>query len=205
MKKKSCSTSLRDQTHKVQKKFQYVFGQYGVLIANNPAKVIFISIVVVGLCSLGFLRYKSESAPEELWSAKSSEFRKQKTYFDQEYGPFYRINCAIVTMKGAEGQNVATAPFLLEFLELHNQVANLTVYVDGYGDVTYRNVCSTVYADSPCILQTAMDYWLQQDNEKNSTWNATEIAGMTDAQIGARLSEPARKSPLGNGILSKVV
>lgn len=51
--------------------------------------------------------------PVELWSAKNSQHRLEKNYFDENFGPFYRPVQVIVTAKNTEKVNKST--FLIMF------------------------------------------------------------------------------------------
>lgn len=48
--------------------------QYGALIERHPIKTILFSFFLIGLCSIGYLRFETESAPEKLWSKSDSTF-----------------------------------------------------------------------------------------------------------------------------------
>jgi hypothetical protein len=54
---------------------------------------------------LGFINFKVEQDPIKLWSAESSTARQNKKYFDENFGPFYRITQLIIVPK--EDKNMA--------------------------------------------------------------------------------------------------
>lgn len=54
------------------------------------------TLIVIGLCSLGILFAKVTTDPIELWSSPSSRSRQEKDFFDQKFGSFYRVSQIII-------------------------------------------------------------------------------------------------------------
>jgi Niemann-Pick C1 protein len=48
----------------------------------------------------GITQLKITTDPVELWASPTSRSRIEKNYFDQTFGPFYRIEHIIITAKG---------------------------------------------------------------------------------------------------------
>jgi len=52
-----------------------LFYKYGCLVATHPIKFILLSLMVVGLSSIGFLRFNKESSIIKLWISEKSDQR----------------------------------------------------------------------------------------------------------------------------------
>jgi len=203
-KARSKEMGFKSKLRDTQKHVDHAFARYGQVIGVYSIHIATASVIVVGLCALGFLSYEYVGSPEKLWSSPNSEYGKEKAYFDDEYGPFYRTNQVLCVSKQHNGDTLITHDALVEFYDLHMQVKNMTVEVDG-NILSYEDVCATVYDGSACILNTVMDFWLTRGEEDTGVWNYTELAGMSQSELKSRLSEISRKTPLGNTIITSVV
>ena len=81
----------------MEKFLRRLFQSWGTWCAFHPWTVIIISIIVVGVLSCGLVFFKVITDPVDLWSAKGSEARTQRDYFDKHFGPFYRTEQVIIT------------------------------------------------------------------------------------------------------------
>lgn len=63
---------------------------------------------IVTICCLGYgIAYvEIVTDPVELWASGTSQCRKERQYFNENFGPFYRIQQVIVSAKGLN--NVST-------------------------------------------------------------------------------------------------
>ncbi|KKY20464.1 putative patched sphingolipid transporter [Phaeomoniella chlamydospora] len=73
-----------------------VFSKIGSFSARYPALTIGTNIVVVALLSLGWMRFEVERDPVRLWVSPTSAAAEQKTFFDENFGPFYRAEMAFL-------------------------------------------------------------------------------------------------------------
>lgn len=94
------------------------FFKMGKFCTKYPKLVLFLGLVFCALMCLGYFNFKIEKDPIKLWSADSSVARKNKKYFDENFGPFYRITQLIVEPK------THVKPFL--FGEPEDGVYNIT-------------------------------------------------------------------------------
>ena len=79
---------------------------HGEFVASRPYLVIIISILVVILASIWIYRLQIDSNPETLWVPPNSRAAQDKKYFDDHFGPFYRINMMIITQRPGANQTV---------------------------------------------------------------------------------------------------
>jgi len=82
---------------KAEELLQSFFQKWGTLCARNPWKIIGISLLVVLVCALGLLKFTVVTNPVDLWSSPANQARKEKSYFDNKFTPFYRTEQIIIT------------------------------------------------------------------------------------------------------------
>lgn len=67
-----------------------IFNRLGYAAAKFPGITIGTSIVIVALLSLGWMRFDIEKDPARLWVSPTSAAAEEKSFFDSNFGPFYR-------------------------------------------------------------------------------------------------------------------
>ncbi|EWC46894.1 hypothetical protein DRE_03906 [Drechslerella stenobrocha 248] len=72
------------------------FQKLGRACAIYPGLTIGTSVLVIALMSLGWLSFEVETNPVKLWVSPTSETALQKTFFDNNFGPFWRIEQAFL-------------------------------------------------------------------------------------------------------------
>ncbi len=72
------------------------FNALGRTCATYPLITIGASILVVVVFSMGWINFEIETDPVRLWVAPSSAAAKEKEFFDDNFGPFYRAEQAFV-------------------------------------------------------------------------------------------------------------
>ena len=80
-----------------------LFAWWGQFVANYWYLVIPVALMVVAVCCVGLKFFKVTTDPVELWSAPNSRARKEKDYFDNHFGPFYRTSQIIITAPNSPG------------------------------------------------------------------------------------------------------
>lgn len=71
-------------------------------MAEEKNKVLCMCLVVIVCLSCGCIFLKVTTDPVELWSPANSLGRKQKNFFDNNFGPFYRTNQVFIKAIGIE-------------------------------------------------------------------------------------------------------
>ncbi|TNN18496.1 Niemann-Pick type protein 1B [Schistosoma japonicum] len=122
-----------------------MFRSLGGIIVQHPLIVLVISLVVILILSGGFVFLQVTTDPVELWSGKESRSRLEKNYFDQQFGPFYRIEQIIIQPKNssnfthkalgdASGDALFGAglnkDFLLKVIDLQSRIQAVSVYFE---------------------------------------------------------------------------
>uniref|UniRef100_A0A8C4Q4A4 Niemann-Pick disease, type C1 n=1 Tax=Eptatretus burgeri TaxID=7764 RepID=A0A8C4Q4A4_EPTBU len=80
----------------VESYLQTTFSCWGEWCVRHPVPVLFISAIVIVICSTGLCWVVVTTDPVELWSAPNSRSRLEKDYFDTHFGPFFRVEQLII-------------------------------------------------------------------------------------------------------------
>ena len=72
------------------------FSKLGRACARFPVTTISISVIIVGLLSIGWMNFAVETNPVRLWVSPSSAAAEEKKFFDSSFGPFYRAEQAFL-------------------------------------------------------------------------------------------------------------
>ncbi|XP_064480118.1 NPC intracellular cholesterol transporter 1-like isoform X2 [Ornithodoros turicata] len=106
------------------------FHSWGQFVAHHPLLVISAALIVSAVLSSGLLKFTVTSNPVDLWVSHSSLARKHMNYFNNHFGPFYRVEQIILRPKNqdffvfeSDGVNKTFGPafeknFMMEALKL---------------------------------------------------------------------------------------
>jgi Niemann-Pick C1 protein len=133
-----------------------MFSRLGYICARFPAITIVTSVLVVGLMSLGWLRFQIETDPVNLWVSPDSAAAQEKTFFDEKFGPFFRAEQAfLVNDTQGEAGPVLSYETLDWWFGVENQIQRLKSYEHG---VTLDKVCFKPVGDD-CVVQSVTGYF----------------------------------------------
>ena len=141
-------------SYKLNNKVSDFFGKMADVCTKNPVSVLSSSFLVVFvLTSLLFLFADLEKDPINLWVSKNSPKYKEKEYFDQNFGPFYKTEQIFVVNE--------TGPILsYETLEWWFDVErNITEELLSFEDVGYQDICFRPTEDSTCVVESLTQYF----------------------------------------------
>lgn len=133
------------------------FSRLGRMSAQFPALTIGTSVVIVGLLSLGWLRFSLETDPVRLWVSPDSEAAQEKAFFDSNFGPFYRAEQAFLvndTMPSGPGP-VLSYETLQWWFDVEGRVERMKSVEGGY---TLDDVCFKPTGDA-CVVQSLTGYF----------------------------------------------
>ena len=142
-----------------------MFSCWAGICADYCYLILFIQfIVILGLMypirHLAFI-----TNPVDLWSSPSSQSRIESEYFNQHFGPFYRIEQIIIKRSdGAKNfyyKNKVFSPiFKLDFLEkvyyLQNNITHLK------SNVNLEEICFSPLSNGKCVIQSQIG-WFQSN------------------------------------------
>ncbi|XP_074843385.1 NPC intracellular cholesterol transporter 1 isoform X2 [Carettochelys insculpta] len=150
------------------------FMSWGAFCVRNPRPVVLFSVVFVAMCCSGLMYMKVTTNPVDLWSAPSSQARKEKQYFDTHFGPFFRTEQLIIRAPHSQphiyspypsGDDVPFGPplakdILYEVLDLQNAIENLTASYENE-TVMLKDICLAPLApyNKNCTILSVLNYF----------------------------------------------
>ncbi|XP_043444297.1 NPC1-like intracellular cholesterol transporter 1 [Prionailurus bengalensis] len=198
MRDPTVGTSLSDKlslsTHSL---LSQCFQGWGTWVASWPLSILLVSIAVVVAFSGGLAFMELTTDPVELWSAPSSQARREKEFHDQHFGPFLRTNQVILTAPTRPGSSynslllgpknfsgVLAPDILLEVLELQETLRHLQVWSpEEQRNVSLQDVCfaplnphNTSLSD--CCVNSLLQYFQNNRTRLLLTANQT-LTGQT--------------------------
>ncbi|OXB81667.1 UNVERIFIED_CONTAM: hypothetical protein H355_008916 [Colinus virginianus] len=150
------------------------FTSWGAFCVRNPRPVILFSVVFIAMCCSGFVYIKATTNPVDLWSAPSSQARKEKEYFDKHFGPFFRTEQLIIQAPNSHpdiyspypsGADVPFGPplnkdILHQVLDLQDAIVNIAASFDNE-TVMLKDICVAPLApyNNNCTILSVLNYF----------------------------------------------
>uniref|UniRef100_A0A5S6R403 SSD domain-containing protein n=1 Tax=Trichuris muris TaxID=70415 RepID=A0A5S6R403_TRIMR len=155
-------------------KLQDSFNRWGIVCTRHPILVFLFGFAVSIGCCCGMFYMEITTDPVQIWSAPGSRARLEKTFFDENFEPFYRIEQLIIVPTNQtpfEAQDpmdstdlvlgpVFRKEFLHEVLKLHESILHISAYAKDR-PVTLREVCVKPLAPErdECLVQSPLGYF----------------------------------------------
>ncbi|MCJ1229517.1 hypothetical protein MMC12_006184 [Toensbergia leucococca] len=133
------------------------FSALGRTWAMFPLITISMSIIIVGLLSLGWMNFAIETSPERLWVSPSSAAAEEKAFFDSNFGPFYRAEQSfLINDTQASGPGpVLSYDTLAWWFDVENRAKRL---ISLHEEVTLNDVCFKP-TGTACVVQSLTGYF----------------------------------------------
>ncbi|KAF2670217.1 multidrug efflux transporter AcrB transmembrane domain-containing protein [Microthyrium microscopicum] len=143
------------------------FSKLGMFCAEFPAITIGLSLFGVALLSLGWIRFAVETDPVRLWVSPDSAAAKEKAYFDDNFGRFYRAEQVfIVNDTDVSKAPVVSYDTLRWMFDIEGRVNRLRAP----GGITLDDVCFKP-VDNVCVVQSVSGYFQGDVNNLSpKTW-----------------------------------
>jgi Niemann-Pick C1 protein len=162
------------------------FERWAFFCATYPLLVIVVSLIAVLLMCSGLIRFEITTDPVDLWSSPSSQSRLHKQYFDEAFGPFYRVQQVVIKnllykQQSFEhnGQNYTGAfdyAFLRQTFELETNITKLVGRTDNGSEVRLQDVCFSPLSNGYCAIQSPMTYFQDDLSNLDANYMDTLIA-----------------------------
>ncbi|SCU98058.1 LAMI_0F12794g1_1 [Lachancea mirantina] len=153
--------------------------------------VIFTSVLIVVLLSIaGVVFGELERDPINLWVSKNSKSYKEKAYFDDKFGPFYRVEQIFVVN---ETGPVLSYDTLKWWFDLEK---NITTDLKSQGEISYNDLCFRPTEDSSCVIESLTQYFAG-DLPSESDWRQ-QLQGCTSSPVNCL---PPFQQPLKPNLL----
>jgi Niemann-Pick C1 protein len=152
------------RNYRLNAAFDVIFRRLGGLCARFPALTISTSVVIVGLLSLGWLRFAVETDPVRLWVSPTSAAAQEKDFFDEKFGPFYRAEQAFLVNDTGPVLSYDTLGW---WFDVESRVRRVISPNKGLG---LEDVCFKPTGD-PCVVQS-LTGWFGNSfaNVRPDTW-----------------------------------
>ena len=133
------------------------FSRLGFAAASFPAITIIVSVVIVGLLSIGWIKFEIEKNPARLWVSPTSAAAQEKAFFDESFGPFYRAEQVfLVNDTNSDGPGpVLSYETLGWWIDVEERISKLTGNDTG---ATLDDVCFNPTGDA-CVVQSVAAYF----------------------------------------------
>jgi len=132
------------------------FYHTGKASATRPWTSIFIGLILVCVCSLGFINYQGTANPQLLWVPADSRANIEQTYFAEKFGFFFRINTGWITPLDNDLEyDIFKHPYLDMLYYLQGHIINDTAQLNGM-DFTLDDFCYKPISGEGCIVESPM-------------------------------------------------
>jgi Niemann-Pick C1 protein len=157
-------------------KFYRIHGRF---VARHPIIVLLASLAFTAFCGAWIYRLHIITRPESLWVPPGSLTASDKQYSDNQFGPFYRIEQAIIRQKGDK----ANTPILTQanLLSVYNAFAHLrwmnVTYSPKKGpSVTFSldDICFKPMIGKSCLVTSPLA-WFQNNRSHIENPNAVGV------------------------------
>ncbi|KAF2072589.1 hypothetical protein CYY_006086 [Polysphondylium violaceum] len=152
---------------------QRFFYWYGHKVASRPILVILVCLLFTIACSFGILMLEIEEDPIKLWVSPDSRAAQEKAYFDENFGPFYRVEQLIITPKNNTlYPNVIQKDLLAQLITLEtNLMSASAIYQDEL--ITIHDLCFQP-THKGCLIESVTGLWQRNLTNLQMTTNVTD-------------------------------
>ena len=171
------------------------FSRLGGICARYPIMTIVSSLAVVGVLSIGWIRFEVETDPVRLWVSPNSAAAEEKTFFDSNFGPFYRTEQVFITNLTHPGDPVLSYDTLRWLFETESVMAHLPTPAGS----SLQDVCFKPIGDD-CVVQSVTGYW-QGDFSKVSEENWRDQLRICVTSPAEDECRPLFQQPLDKNII----
>jgi Niemann-Pick C1 protein len=135
--------------------FDRAFKRLGGFCARYPGLTIGTNIVIIGLLSLGWLKFEVERDPVRLWVSPSSAAAQEKNFFDQNFGPFYRTEQAFLVNDTSANSSVLSYDNLNWWFDVEQRISRMISPENG---IKLDDVCFKP-TGSACVVQSVSGWF----------------------------------------------
>ncbi|ORX37840.1 vacuolar membrane protein [Kockovaella imperatae] len=148
---------LQPKQNKINAVLRRFFYRLGFFCAKRPLETFTIAALIVAALNIGWKDFTVETDPVRLWVAPNSESAREKHFFDEAFGPFYKDEQIFVTM--VDGSSAVNHDTIEWWLGVERDIANLRTS-DGVG---LDDVCfAPAGTGTPCVIQS-ISAWTGDD------------------------------------------
>ncbi|CAH0550205.1 unnamed protein product [Brassicogethes aeneus] len=199
MKRKSFSPSQfiacksNEFGEKINHYLEDFFRKFATGISKHAVIVLIISLIVVCSITTGSFYpspLKITTSPVEIWASPTSRSRKEKDFFDSNFGPFYRTNQIFIKAKNLDSFHVNISDeetkigpvfnqiFMEKVFEIEKNIINIKID----GEEILKNICYAPLrtplddpkkvSSSSCAIMS-MSGWIQDISNATTNYKET--------------------------------
>ena len=138
----------------------------GLITGGNPLTSMFGGLMFLVFCSLGFVNLQITDDPQELWVPPNSRANLEQNYFQDKFGPFFRINTIWLTpgVDQDPDADIFQKGYLELLYQLQNAIETGNVELNGK-QYLVDDFCYKPITGEGCIVTSPMQYWRSDINE----------------------------------------
>lgn len=181
--------------------FDKAFSELGRKCATYPLITIGLSLVIVLVLSIGWINFEIETNPVRLWVSPSSAAAKEKEFFDNHFGPFYRAEQAFLvndTHESGPGP-VLSYDTLAWWFDVESRVQRMKSLQQG---VALNDVCFNPTGEA-CVVPSLTGYFAGSfSNVDKDSWQ-TKLKQCTEQPVGCLppFQQPLRPDMVLGGMI----
>ena len=111
------------------------FYHFGYFVARRPWVVIFTSLLITSICSLGFINLKFETDANKIWGPDTSVYITNNKWLSDNFPQNKRIQ-TIIFQSDEEDGNILSPKSLKRMMNLHKLIAEV-----GPQNFTFESIC----------------------------------------------------------------
>ena len=118
----------------IVKHLETTFYHFGYLVAHRPWTVIFTSLFITSLCSIGFLNLSFETDANKIWGPDTSIYISNNKWLNENFPQNKRVQTLI--FQSDKGENVLSPKSLQSMWKLHKKISDVKVQ-----NTTFQTIC----------------------------------------------------------------
>ncbi|RPD67274.1 multidrug efflux transporter AcrB transmembrane domain-containing protein [Lentinus tigrinus ALCF2SS1-7] len=152
--------TVQPRHYRLNNVLRRAFYKLGLFASTYPWLNFALVFTLIGLLNLGWRNFEIETDPVRLWVAPDSESKVQKEFFDEHFGPFYRVEQVFVTSANgsspSDKEPVLSWDHLQYWADVEVDIRELSS-PKGY---TLSDVClKPAGPDGYCVVQSVMAWF----------------------------------------------
>ena len=141
----------RNEVYSLNNALEILFGRLAFYCSTYPATVLALTIVLTGtLSSCIYFFGELEKDPINLWVSNSAEAYKEKQFFDDTFGPFYRAEQIFIV----DETGVLKDKTVKWWSKIEQEITSIIV-----DDITLNDLCFKPFDESPCVIESFTQYF----------------------------------------------
>ncbi|KAM9981704.1 hypothetical protein ACTFIY_004001 [Dictyostelium cf. discoideum] len=150
--------------------FQKVFYWYGINITKRPIIVLICCLIFTIGIGIGIISLEIETDPVKLWVSPDSRSAMEKQYFDDHFGPFYRVEQLILIPKQKNLSTIFNYDLFKSLIDIETQLMkNTSVKLnDGSNRIITLDQLCFQPTKRGCLVESITGIFQRDQNKLNS-------------------------------------